>query len=354
MSNDALDPVLSLLSDLVAINTENPPRAITADGPLAGLFRQALPGFDLTVTDHGEGCITYLLERGAPTTLFNVHLDTVPVAEGWTRPPHNLTHDDDRAYGLGACDIKGAAACLIHLGQTTSFPAAFLFSTDEEAGTSVAVRGFLEGGPDYGRVIVAEPTQSEAIRSHRGIQSGHIRFSGKSGHASAAGTSAVHNAARFIAEALERPWASSNRLNFGRIEGGVKPNMIAASADVLFGFRTLPGGDPDEYLADLSDSLRDKGAELTPRFRGPALPGPAPEAQRGQEEIGAFLSGLGVDLGEPVNFWTEASLFSAAGYPTAVLGPGDIAQAHIADEWVAYDQLMRSHAIYHKILSNDG
>ncbi|PKM02408.1 MAG: acetylornithine deacetylase, partial [Gammaproteobacteria bacterium HGW-Gammaproteobacteria-5] len=38
-------------------------------------------------------------------------------------------------------------------------------------------------------------------------------------------------------------------------------------------------------------------------------------------------------------FWTEASLFSAAGLTAMVFGPGDIAQAHSADEWVALDQL---------------
>jgi acetylornithine deacetylase len=42
-----------------------------------------------------------------------------------------------------------------------------------------------------------------------------------------------------------------------------------------------------------------------------------------------------------VDFWTEAALFSAAGYTAFVYGPGDIAQAHSADEWVALDQLQQ-------------
>ena len=44
-------------------------------------------------------------------------------------------------------------------------------------------------------------------------------------------------------------------------------------------------------------------------------------------------------VGHAVDFWTEASLFSQAGLTTIVFGPGDIAQAHTADEWVALDQL---------------
>ena len=44
-------------------------------------------------------------------------------------------------------------------------------------------------------------------------------------------------------------------------------------------------------------------------------------------------------MGNAVDFWTEASLFSQAGMTAIVFGPGDIAQAHTADEWVALDQL---------------
>ena len=48
---------------------------------------------------------------------------------------------------------------------------------------------------------------------------------------------------------------------------------------------------------------------------------------------------LGLEIGNAVDFWTEASLFSAAGYTAMVYGPGDIAQAHTADEWVSLAEL---------------
>ena len=50
---------------------------------------------------------------------------------------------------------------------------------------------------------------------------------------------------------------------------------------------------------------------------------------------------LQVPIGNAVDFWTEASLFSQAGLTAFVYGPGDIAQAHTADEWVALEQLQR-------------
>ena len=48
-----------------------------------------------------------------------------------------------------------------------------------------------------------------------------------------------------------------------------------------------------------------------------------------------------LEMGKGLDFWTEASLFSAAGMTAIVYGPGDIAQAHTADEWVALEQLQR-------------
>jgi acetylornithine deacetylase len=59
-------------------------------------------------------------------------------------------------------------------------------------------------------------------------------------------------------------------------------------------------------------------------------------------------------LAEPVDFWTEASVFSAADLPALVLGPGDIAQAHASDEWVELEQLETACELYHRVVNSDG
>ncbi|HEY7905552.1 MAG TPA: M20/M25/M40 family metallo-hydrolase, partial [Wenzhouxiangella sp.] len=63
---------------------------------------------------------------------------------------------------------------------------------------------------------------------------------------------------------------------------------------------------------------------------------------------------IDVSVGEPVGFWTEAALFSQAGLPALVLGPGDIAQAHTADEWVAVAQLERAFDVYRAMIEKVG
>ena len=131
--------------------------------------------------------ISLLAVRGAPRTVFNFHLDTVPVAEGWSRDPLTLAIDRERATGLGACDIKGALAAMLAAASHTQADLAILVTSDEEAGNSCCVREFLAQEPAFDSAIVAEPTRCRAVLSHRGILSGSAVFTGITGHASGEG-----------------------------------------------------------------------------------------------------------------------------------------------------------------------
>jgi acetylornithine deacetylase/succinyl-diaminopimelate desuccinylase-like protein len=54
-----------------------------------------------------------------------------------------------------------------------------------------------------------------------------------------------------------------------------------------------------------------------------------------------FLRSAGQKKPAGVDFFSDAGVLAAAGIPSVVFGPGDIAQAHTADEWVAVRQLHR-------------
>ena len=82
--------------------------------------------------DHGDGHVSWYAVRGNPKVLFNVHLDTVPVGDGWNSDPHKLQVANGRAIGRGSCDIKGAAAALLALAQQGVENLALLFTSDEE------------------------------------------------------------------------------------------------------------------------------------------------------------------------------------------------------------------------------
>lgn len=347
-----LDDILHFLAPLVEADTTNPPRAITPDGPLVAAVRDSLPGFSIDITDLGNGSLVIDARRGSPRAMFNVHLDTVPAASGWSVDPLRLTLGEDRVVGLGVCDTKGAAAVLFALAAHTDHAMRLVLTTDEEAGQSACVRSFLETEPEADLVVVAEPTGALARLGHRGLVSARAEFRGESAHSSEHGRqSAVHDAARFITATLEQPFAARHRLNFGRIEGGLKPNMVAAEATVLFGFRSPPGADHHELLATLRALA--PAAGITERFVGPALPS-AGAAGAAQEEARSIATALDLPVGEPVDFWTEASLFAERGLPALVLGAGSIAQAHNADEFVTFEQLTAVYGLYQRIIAHHG
>jgi acetylornithine deacetylase len=365
-----LEDALALLARLVAVDTRNPPRAFDAglDGGLDGrgvfaILAHALgPGFQLRVTELGEGCASLLAVRGAPKLLFNVHVDTVPADADWPRDPFALHHDQatHRLVGLGACDIKGAAACLVTAAARTEGDVALLFTSDEEAGSSRCVRGFLAEKHDFSRVVVAEPTQNRAVLEHRGIATCSGTFHGTAGHASARralGDSALHEAIRWSSRAIafaedqeKESYGSLTgvRFNLGILHGGTKANMIASTAELRYGVRPRPDQKPIALLDAINGlAPRQDRVAWTAGFVAPPLPAPGADL----ESARTLAASLGLPLGEPVDFWTEAALFSEAGLDTIVYGPGDIAQAHAAGEYVELGELATALAAYTRILA---
>jgi acetylornithine deacetylase len=359
-----LKDTLDHLRALVSFDTRNPPREISTGG-IFDYLRANLPGFDVQVTDFGAGAVNLYAVRGTPKVLFNVHLDTVPDSPHWTASPHELRVTDDRAIGLGACDIKGAAAALVAVANASQGDMALLLSTDEEANDARCIEGFLKDKPDYDAIIVAEPTRGEAVLAHRGIHSVQMRFQGRAGHASGEqkpSDSALHQAIRWGAAALDHVQALSHerfggltglRFNIGKVEGGIKANVIAPTADIRFGFRPLPSMDADKLLETFRTLVEPHPVEYGETFRGDSLPaGDTATAEARRLAARDVADELGIPVGNAVDFWTEAALFSKAGYTTFVYGPGDIAQAHSADEWVLLDQLAHYAQTIHRIVDS--
>lgn len=348
---DLLKTTLAHLERLVSFDTQNPPREISTGGIFAYL-QECLPGFEHTLTDHGAGAVSLLSKRGNPTLLFNVHLDTVPVAPGWSDNPHQLRLKDGTAIGLGACDIKGAAAALLTAASMTSGDAAFLFSSDEEANDPRCIAAFLATAHGFRDVIVSEPTNCLAVLAHRGITAATVQFTGQSGHASKIThtmQSAVHQALAWGAQALFMAEQEAHQrfggltgmpFNIGKMDGGIKANMIAGNAELRLGFRPLPTQSLQRLHQQFAALLPDVEKNYQVTFVGPPLPaGETAMAEEKRLLARDFAESLGLPIGHAVDFWTEASLFSQAGLNAIVFGPGDIAQAHTADEWVALEQL---------------
>ncbi|ACV25965.1 acetylornithine deacetylase [Kangiella koreensis] len=367
MTSILLENTLKHLQALVAFNTGNPPRQIHESGIIDYLTEQLSDG-QVEVMDYGDGSINVWAVKGQPKYLFNFHIDTVPVAQGWETDPFALIIKDDKAFGLGSCDIKGAAACFLACVEQGLNDYAVLFSSDEEYGNSLCVKSFLQQQHDYEGVVVAEPTQCKAVLAHRGVATAEILFTAKSGHSSeprALTENAIHQATSWMSQAIE--WATGQLqssyynlqgacLNLGKIEGGIKPNIIAPHVTLQMGIRPLPGDDPEHLLQEMVSSIdMSQPVTVTPKFMAPSFPATKTSEHSDEQQTDnvSLANKLGLELSEPVNFWTEAALFSAAGYAAIVYGPGNIDKAHTANEWVAISDLETVVMNYWRILGDD-
>jgi acetylornithine deacetylase len=322
------------------------------------------------------GKVNLLASLGPETArggiLLSGHMDVVPVAgQDWTRDPFALTEEDGLLYGRGSCDMKGFIAACIDFaetlrGQTLGRPLHFAFTHDEEVGCLGArslIAELRQEGPIPDIAIVGEPTAMQVIEGHKGCHEYSMLFRGRAGHGSNpdAGVNAAEYAARYVAHLLhlrealrarapaasphDPPWTT---LNVGRITGGVAHNVIAEHAEIDWEMRPVQ---PDDAAFVLHEMDRFVAEDLLPQMRAIApeaaierltvgeVAGLQPMPENAARDLVFALTGRN-DSGL-VPFGTEAGLFQSLGTDVVVCGPGDIAQAHTADEFVARGELGR-------------
>jgi acetylornithine deacetylase len=354
----AADPV-ALLSRLIGFRTD-----VDAgdEQALADHFAELLRarGADEVVVASvprtgGKKTAWYTYARfGQPRLLVNAHLDTVPPNDGWSSDPFTPVVRDGRLYALGAADTKGAAAAMLAaLEEARPKDAAILFSGDEEF-SSVVMRAFVKGPYAAGleRAIVCEPTNLRAGIRHRGIASFEVESSGPGGHSSRADIlpSPVATLSR-LAVALD-DWGRAHRdvgpsgfkgmcLNLAKLQAGVAFNVIPAHGSLVVSLRPPPGTDTAAVRRELEEIVKRTAPDGPAHFTRDN----APFATR---DLAAFEPLIGEATRAPIDldFWTEAALLTERGIDAVVFGPGDIAQAHGPDEWVAIEQLHRAQAIF--------
>ncbi len=289
------------------------------------------------------------------------HTDTVPFDEAlWSVNPLALTEKDNRYYGLGVCDMKGffplaIAAAQQFAGQVPTAPLVILATADEESSMSGA-RALLEHGRPAARfAVIGEPTGLKPVRMHKGVMLESVRITGHSGHSSnpALGASALDAMAVALHEllALRADWqqryrneqfaVSTPTMNFGYISGGDNPNRICGCCELQFDVRPLPGMTVDTLRAEIDarlsavDTLHNR---LTIE-RLPLMEPILPFEQPADSELVRALERLTGHAAESTAFGTEAPFLQQLGMQTVIYGPGDIAQAHQPDEYLALDRI---------------
>jgi len=310
------------------------------------------------------------LGAGKPAgVILSGHTDTVPWdGQDWSVDPLGADVKDGRLYGRGSADMK----CFIGLAvaQVPAFLAADLpfavhlaFSYDEEVG-GFGARRLIADMRDAGvaplACIVGEPTGMIPALAHKGVYRWRCCVRGHAAHSSLTPQSvnAIEVGARVVAkladmaarwrdeepryEGFDVPYSTGS---VGVIEGGIADNVVPADCRFHYEFRNLPGSD----VTAMQGEVRSYAETLEPAMR--AVDGEAGIRFETLCEMPAFLAGAddpavllaqrlaATEATTLVAFGTEAGLFQRAGTPTVVCGPGHIAQAHQADEYVSLAQL---------------
>jgi acetylornithine deacetylase/succinyl-diaminopimelate desuccinylase-like protein len=322
--------------------------ALGAIGKAAGLAVESKP-----VLPQRANLLVRLSPRGKvrQRILLAPHLDTVgpPGGAEMFRP----VRKNGRIYGRGACDTKGSVAAmfgaLLRLSTGGSRPSqteiVFAGLVDEE-NAQAGSRALVASGFKADLAIVGEPTCLQVVTAHKGDLWLRLETHGKSAHGARPelGRNAVHEMARIV-DVLETEYAAEIRdrqhpllgratVNVGSIGGGTQPNIVPAQCFITVDRRTLPGESEAAVRREINAVLRKHGlkATLGSARHAPCVP---LETEPKLPLVQQLLDAAGQTRPIGVDFFCDAAVLAQGGIPSVVFGPGDIAQAHTANEWIS-------------------
>lgn len=367
-----------LLRDLVALPSVNPAFLPPGDA-LAG--EQRVAEFLAATAARGGLTVEFqpvapgranLLCRLTPTgpvrqrILLAPHLDTIGAGVATSFQP---SVRGGRLHGRGACDTKGSVAAMLTAVLTVAAAArrpretevVFAGLVDEEQ-AQAGSRALARSGFQADLAIVGEPTRGAVVTAHKGSLWLRIETRGKAAHGSKPelGVNAIHRMAQVV-QVIEGDYAQSLRarrhpllghatVNVGLIAGGKQPNIVPDQCWVEIDRRTLPGETESGVRREITACLRPLGVK-TVMDETKLAPCEPMETDAAQPLVSAFMRCAGQRGPLGADFFCDAAVLSAAGIPSVVFGPGDIAQAHTADEWISLAALERATRVLVRFLS---
>ncbi len=312
------------------------------------------------------------------------HTDVVPVeGQPWETDPFTLTERDGRLYGRGTCDMKGFDAIALAAvpkarAANLKRPLQIALSYDEEVGCLGAPRMIADMGrtmPKAAVALIGEPSNWKVVNGHKGGIGIATQLRGHEVHSSIMhrGVNAVMEAARLIDWAnrqneagragqpgpidalFDPPWTT---VHVGTIQGGTADNITARDCRFVMGFRCIPSETVADWRARYLDEIARVEAAMravNPEARIDTdirfdVPGLVPEPHGDAEALARRLTGDNAT--HVVSYATEAGQFQAAGYSSVIVGPGNIAQAHQPNEWLAVSELEAGEAFTDRLIAH--
>src|SRR5262249_48571238 len=318
VSSAGMDELTALTAELVEIDSVNPALVPGGNGErdialfvAEGCDRRGLE-VELVGDDRPSVIATRRGSGGGSSLLLNAHLDTVGVAG--MDAPHVARVENDRLYGRGAYDMKGAlAAILLAAAEARGLRGDVIVTAvaDEEL-ASIGTEAVLEHVRADG-AIVPEPTELQLAVAHRGFVGFELEAHGVAAHGSRPdlGVDAIVKMGHVLV-ALEQlderlmsgprhALAGTGSVHASLIEGGQELSSFPARCLLTGERRTIPG----ETTADVERELREIAGDATVRVIASREPYEAP-SDHPFVELVARVAVASELVGAP--FWTDAAL----------------------------------------------
>lgn len=293
------------------------------------------------------------LGRGRPVLMLCGHFDTVPPFV----PPRI---QGTRLFGRGAADDKGGVAAVINAVASTEqskLTGTLLtaFVVDEELRSLGAQDIMSHVDADFG--VVCEPTNLKIVNGHKGRLTLHIETSGKSAHASKPelGKNAIVEMAKLVLllgniPLAQHPVLGNETMTVSAITAGGAPNVVPDRCRIDVDYRYVPPHDAHSVLEMLRSKLPEAKIEFAEDPKNFSRPFYLPTHEV-IDLLGDSIRNSGQDPQVvTMDASTDASRFNEAGIPTVVFGPGDIAQAHTADEWIDLHDVETASTIFRELI----
>ena len=295
------------------------------------------------------------------------HLDVVPANRKSFRPQIK----NGKIYGRGACDTKGSIAaffqafCDFAQGTGAKKETEIIFAglVDEEF-SQAGSRKLAEKGPKADLAITGEPTNLQVVTAHKGNIWLRLKTKGKAAHGATPenGENAINLMTPILKTLVQdypkklkenkHPLLGHPTLNIGKIIGGSQPNIVADYCLIELDRRTLPGESTASVKAEIR-SLFKSNKLSAPEFQlTRSVPCPPLDTDPSLPLVKALIRSCGKRKPRGVPYFTDASPIAMGGTPSVVFGPGDIAQAHSANEFVEIKQVEKAKDIITSFLKN--
>jgi acetylornithine deacetylase len=376
----AFDPI-ELTRDLVRIDSRNP--SLAKDGPgeieCAVALRRVLDtwGFRTELIEETPRRASVVARIGGGpgrSVILNGHIDTVQV-DGMTHAPFEPAMAGGRIWGRGSCDMKAGVAAMCAAAARASAAGTLrgeviIAAVADEEWSSIGTRDVLARGVRADAVVVTEPTRMAVAPAHRGFVWFTITFRGRAAHGSRydIGIDAIRHAGFLLAELdvheardlvrITHPLLGHASFHAGFIAGGTAMTAYPDHCTLRIERRTLPGETPEDVHAQI------EAACAAVRARHPSFDATVTqEVYRAPSDVAVDSPVVTALLDatercdtraaiEGVSYWADAALFNAAGMPAVCYGPGDIALAHGAEEWVPVDEIQRATRVLEDFLAS--